>query len=959
MNPERWRNIEEIYHSALARDANQRAAYVETACGGDEELLRDVRSLLAADQKSFTLLDRPLGEDGRCAGLTAGTELGAYRIGPVLGAGGMGVVYRALDTRLNRPVAVKVLAEQLADAAARRRFQREAQMASSLNHPHILTVYEAGEYQSLQYLVTEFVDGGTLKDWSGKVKPTWRQVTELLVGVADGLAAAHTAGILHRDIKPANILVAKNGYAKLADFGLAKLAENGAGETASTQTGGGTVPGTVIGTPAYMSPEQALGRPLDARSDIFSFGVALYEMLARRHPFGEGTKLELWHNIVQATPPPLPQEIPLALRMVVEKAIEKDPADRYQTMRDLVVDLRRIGRMQTVATEPPRGRENSGSVAGGKRPFWRTAAAAGLVAAAVLGALAGAAFLWRARGPSGAAVEFAVYPPPGTRFRGLGMQQAPQFALSPDGSAIVFFAAAPGATANTLWLRRLDEVTAKPLSTEGGDSPFWSPDGHWVGFISKGLMKIPSAGGPVEEIVKGPAYLFGAAWSVSGDIVFSPGFDGALMRVPSGGGVPVAATKLNTAQEEYAHWWPAPLPDGKHFLLMVRGAKTGVYVSALDGTPAKLLVVSQRNAVYAPPGYLLFMDGDKLWAQAFDASRLELSGEPIAVAEGLGGASNGSEAVSASRAGVLAYAGPIQALGRPTWFDRSGKAGEVVGAEGNYIKMELSPDRKRLVTQAGGSGGSAGIWVSDLERGSSIRLTGGSMPFWSPDGARIAFRRTAGAGMELWQRRADGSGADELLFTLAAQHAVHGEHVVGLMPMDWSPDGRSILYGIDGATERFWQLSLDAEGERKPVAVPLSKTGAHVQFSPDGRFAAYDSAESGASEVYVSTIPVSPRRWQVSNKGGYEPRWRADGHELYYLALDRKLIAVPVQTASGFDAGEPTALFQTTVPEGVNGFRTDYAASRDGQRFLVNTVTREAGLAPITVVLNWTRKLEK
>src|SRR5882672_1294975 len=357
MTPERWRRVEELYHAALARDAHDRALFLGDACAGDDALRRDVESLLAQPASAEAFLGEPAVVmaarlvSGPGPSLPVGHRIGGYQVQAPLGAGGMGVVYRALDTKLNRPVAIKFLSSDLADAAARRRFQREAQTASSLNHPHIVTVHDVGEVDGRQYLVTEFVDGGTLKDWAQATTRTWRQIIELLTGVADGLAAAHAAGIVHRDIKPENILVAKNGYAKLADFGLAKLWEATDSQAVTrTLSAGHTRPGMIVGTIAYMSPEQAAGQPVDARSDIFSFGVVLYEMLAGRRPFTGASDLDVLHAVAHRAAEPLPEDVPLPLRMVVEKALEKDPADRFQSMRDMVVDLRRVVRQSAEAS---------------------------------------------------------------------------------------------------------------------------------------------------------------------------------------------------------------------------------------------------------------------------------------------------------------------------------------------------------------------------------------------------------------------------------------------------------------------------------------------------------------------------------------------------------------------------------------------------------------------------------
>jgi serine/threonine protein kinase len=372
MTSQRWRQVEAVYHSAADRGLGERSAFLDEACRGDEELRREVESLLAQENSPGVLLERPVweGAANSSASFAAGARLGIYSIEGILGEGGMGVVYRAFDTKLNRSVAVKVLSGEWADAAARRRFQREAQTASSLNHPHILTVHDAGEVEGRQYLVTEFVDGGTLRDWARAEKRGWAQIVELLVGVADGLAAAHEAGILHRDIKPANILVAKNGYAKLADFGLAMLADEGGSATRAI-TEHVTGPGMVMGTIAYMSPEQAAGKPLDARSDIFSFGVVLYELLAGERPFAGATDLEVLQAVIHGIPHPLPRETPSGLRVVVEKALEKDPAERYQSMREMVVDLRRLMR-QSDEISAPHTRPVS-------RMAWTLVAAAGML----------------------------------------------------------------------------------------------------------------------------------------------------------------------------------------------------------------------------------------------------------------------------------------------------------------------------------------------------------------------------------------------------------------------------------------------------------------------------------------------------------------------------------------------------------------------------------------------------
>jgi Tol biopolymer transport system component/predicted Ser/Thr protein kinase len=859
--------------------------------------------------------------------LVPGTRLGPYEILAPIGAGGMGEVFKARDTRLDRIVAIKVSNEQFSE-----RFEREARAVAALNHPHICQLYDVGS----NYLVMEYVEG---KPLAGPLP--LEEALRLASQIADALDAAHRKGIVHRDLKPANILVAKGGV-KLLDFGLAKFQEQPAAD-GNTATIALTKDNAILGTLQYMSPEQLQGKPVDARSDIFSFGLVLYEMITGKPAFEASSQASLIAAILERQAPALEPE---GLNRVVQACIAKDPDQRFQSVRD----LKRAIEWGVPAVAAPAISANR----------WRERMAWILVAACLGVVVSLAALLWRS-GPAGEIMRFAVYPPAGTIFSGspTATVSAPQFALSPDGRLLVLVAAAPGVR-SMLWLRSIDAVAPRPVAgTEGALYPFWSPDGSSIGFFAEGkLKKIQVAGGRSQVVSQAVASPFGGAWGPDNTILFAPG--GGLSRVPAAGGPITQMTTLDPSRGEGSHRWPQFLPDGHHFLYSSRGElreQRGVYAGSLDGKPKKFLIRSNWNAVFAPPGYLLYLDGDTLMGQAFDAARLEINGQPFGIAEGVGGTANGLEAASVSHTGALAYAGAMLHMGRLTWFDRSGKILDTVGPEGDYTDFRLSPDEKRLaVSLVDIKVSTPDIWLADLARGGSLtRFTSDPMldasAIWSPDGTRIAFRTNRKGGIQLYQKSAGGGGNEEPLFSVTG---------INLVPTDWSPDGRHILYSIAISPSGFDLWLLPLTGDQKPVRFldsPFDEM--HGNFSPGGRFVAYSSNESGNFEVYVQTFPRSDRKWKISTNGGYEPRWRGDGRELYYLSENRQLMAVPVSTAPVFEAGAPKALFQTRVREGVNPLRTNYVPARDGQRFLVNTQSGDTGPAAITVVLNWTAALKK
>ena len=891
--------------------------------------------------------------------LTSGTKLGPYEVVSPLGAGGMGEVYRAIDTRLDRTVAIKILPAHLSsNPEAKQRFEREARAISSLNHPNICTLHDVGHQDGTDYLVMEFLEGETLADRLVKGPLPPDQVLKYGIEICEGLEKAHRGGVTHRDLKPGNVMLTKTG-AKLMDFGLAKSASPpGAPASALTLTGPVasrplTQEGMVVGTFQYMSPEQIEGKEADARSDIFALGAVLYEMATGKRAFEGKSTTSVIAAILERNPAPISAvrpTFPRALDRVVKTCLAKDPDERWQSVRDLRTNLKWIA-------------EGDGAVTSSavKHNPWRERAT-WMLALAFICALA-FFVISQHRSPIGEAVRFSVDPPEKTVFSGPPnlTVPVPQFALSPDGRALVFVANSSGANP-MIWMRSIDQVTARPLpGTEHAQFPFWSPDSRWLGFFAEGkLKKTPVAGGPV-QVLADVADAFGGSWGADGSIIFGK-LSSAIFRVSSGGGTVTAVTKVDTVMK--AHRWPQFLPDGRHFLFHVQGgdsAQHGVYVGSIDGGTQKFLLRSESSAIYAWPGYVLYVEGGTLLGQAFDAARFEFKGEPITVAEHVGRSTGFNIGVSASGTDMLAYAAAMLQRGRLTWFDRAGNSLNSVGVEGDYSDFRLSPNGETLaVSLVDPKAWNPDIWLIDLIRGGPSRFTVGSglsaAPVWSPDGARIVFRSNRSGQTELYAKSAGGGGNEEVVLTYETQHAA-GIDTPNLVCSDWSPDGRYVISSVPQQTtgDDLWLVPLG--GDKKPfkfLGPPSDQI--HGNFSPDGRFVAYTSNESGRFQVYVQTFPLSDRKWQVSTDGGYEPRWRGDGREIYYLSEDRKLMAVAVGAGPSFAV--PKVLFQTRVPEGVTSRRTHYVPSRDGQRFLVNTQNLDASPNPITVVLNWQADLK-
>jgi Tol biopolymer transport system component len=865
----------------------------------------------------------------------------------------MGEVYRARDTRLGRDVAVKVLPPSYAEDEERlQRFEQEACAAGALNHPNILSIYDVGTHDGTPYVVSELLEGDTLRQRLGGASLAARRVIDYALQIAHGLAAAHDKGIVHRDLKPENLFVTKDGRLKILDFGIAKL--TGADDHKYSQSEiltrrVHTDPGQVIGTAGYMSPEQVRGLAADHRSDLFSLGAILYEMLSGKRAFHGESAVETMNAILKDDPPELSQtnqQIVPGLERVVDHCLEKNPEERFQSARDLAFALEALSGSTPISTQtvaiPMLGR----------RMKQRELAGWAIGAAGILVAIIALVIAFSSRTPTDMRVtRLSILPPEKATFH--------YIAVSPNGRRLAF--TATDATGKTqLWVRSLDSLTAQALSgTEGAAWPFWSPDSRFIGFFAPGkLKKIDATGGPAQTLcnaASGPTQARGGTWNSEDVIVFSPDINGPLYRVPAAGGEPSPLTSLDQSRTETSHRWPYFLPDGRHFIyfaLCARAENRGIYLGSLDSKEVQRLMSAQEAAIYSQPGHLLFALGTTLMAQRFDTKKLQLVGDPFPVAEHVAPWFAGYELyASVSDTGVLAYLSSAVGSTQFAWFDRARKQLGQIGQPGLYYRLSLSPDEKRVAFDSNDSEGNDNIWVMDLARETPSRFTFHSgfnrNAIWSPDGSRIVFASNREGALDLYMKPASGAGNEELLLKTDASKR----------PTDWSRDGQFILYeNLGGKTGwDLWVLPLS--GDRKPF--PFVQTEAaelEGRFSPDGHWIAYVSNESsGTNQVYVQGFSASGGKWQISKDGGRRPRWSRDGKELFYISADGKLMSVPVKSdSSTFEPGAPKALFD------MRDARLQYFdVAGDGQRFLINNLVEEAASSPANVVLNWTADLKK
>ena len=879
--------------------------------------------------------------------LTSGVSFGQFVIRSLLGSGGMGEVYLAHDTRLGRDVALKLLpADRAGDTERMRRFEFEARSASALNHPAIVAIYDLGQAESQPFISMELVQGQTLREilQQGPLAP--RRALQVAATIADGLAKAHDAGIVHRDLKPENLMVSDDGFAKILDFGLAKLVDDADARVAlDTMAAESTRPGTVLGTAGYMSPEQARGDAADSRSDQFSFGLVLYEMLTGRRAFERSTAVETLSAIIRDDPTPVAElnpSIPVPVRWIVERCLAKRPADRYGSTRDLARDLASARDHFSELTRSGSGATTALPVrrlaSAGRRELvaWLAMTAMAIVTAGVIvrQALAPLPVVDRP-------VRFLLPAPEQVNFDSpFGMSP---FAVSPDGRQLAFGGIGSDGT-RRLWIHSFDSLVARLLpGTEGGVGPFWSPDGQDVGFFTVEHLKRTSiAGGDVVTIcdARGGG---GAVWNRDGVIVFAPGIDTPLFRVAAAGGTPTPITTLDPVREETGHVGPLLLPDGRFLFMAIDRENGTIFAASLDSTERTRLSIPASGFGFSAPDILFFLKDRTLLAQHLDLARLQLTGEPMRVAEGVSKIGL-SAAFAVSPNGTVAYWSGARTVTQPTWFRRDGTAVGTLGTPAGYMNVAVSRDGRQAAVDRFDA--TPGIWLLDSARAGTRITFGGiyeSTPVWSPDAKAFAFAAARNGPPSLYVQKVGAASEGDHLYGTASQT---------LFPQSWSHDGRFMAFvSMDPKTEAdIWLLALS--GERKPV--PFLRTQfseTHARISPDGRWLAYVSNDAGRPSVYVTRFPEPGGKWHVSTAGGDFPVWRHDSRELYYRAPDGKLVAVPIGADNEFTPGEPVPLFEPRSAVGDLGFGTFYDVAPDG-RFLINILVERTS-PPVGVVLNW------
>jgi eukaryotic-like serine/threonine-protein kinase len=905
--------------------------------------------------------------------LVAGTRLGPYEIQAPLGAGGMGEVYRARDTRLDRTVAIKILPPQFAgDAALRERFDREARLISGLSHPHICALFDVGEQDGLAFLVIEHLEGETLAARLEKGRLKLDHALQIAVQLAGALDAAHRAGIVHRDVKPGNVMLTKAG-AKLLDFGLARseslLSPLSGASLMPTTPAAVTAQGTILGTLQYMSPEQLDGSEADARSDIFAFGALVYEMVTGRKAFEGKSQASLIAAIMSADPPSIGALQPMApapLDRVIRKCLAKDPDDRWHSAKDLADELSWIGRSESTIeaqhTSAPATAGTSGRSTG-TRVAWIVAGAlaCGLIAAVVLG---------RAGYLSPPAERPVPYRASLNLPQGISMDTvAPgrRVALSPDGRLIVF-AAMGSDRQRFLWLRRTDGLTAQPIpGTEGANNPFWSPDSKSIGFVAQGkLKKVDAGGGPVVTLADEAANL-GGSWNRD-DVILYAGRAGEIRRVSATGGSSSVAVMGLAPDKPAVLSDPSFLSDGRHFLyqasqLSVPVDVGGVYVGLLDSQERPKRLLSINSNAIASRGYLLFARDRTLMAQPFDDVRLELSGTPVVVGDDLEvGGLPMSASFSVSETGSLAYStGAALVRTQLTWFDRRGIRQGNVSDVADDMTVKLSPDGSHVVVSGLDPARNArDIWTIDVKRNLRTRFTFDAAddmsPLWSSDGRDVIFASRKRGRLDIYRKPASGAGNETELIT---------DRLNNLYPSSVSPDGKFLLFFTGNALSPtgndLWLLPLD--GAAKPrVFVQTEFSETYPAFSPDGRWVAFTSSESGRGEIYVVPFPGPGGKWQVSQGGGSFARWRGDSAELFFHSPEEGLMSAAVDgRGTAFVVGEIRPLFQPRIRNvGFGGSNAhNYDVTPDGQRFLVAVTEDSPVEPPITLLVNWPAALEK
>jgi serine/threonine protein kinase len=944
MDLQRWKQIDSLFSEALKLGPDDRSVFLEEVCGKDFDLRKEVEALLSSDRLVDSSIERSPGELAgallaeRKERFSSGQSIGPYKILSVLGAGGMGEVYRAFDSRLKREVAIKVLPSECSDDADRlNRFEKESRSAGMLNHPNILTIYDVGTDNGCPYLVSELLEGHTFRKLVNAPLSS-QKIVEYMLQVANGLAAAHKKGIIHRDLKLENLFVTKEGRVKILDFGLAKLAYQDGEGSANARVSSATAPFQVLGTAGYMSPEQVMAQPVDQRADIFAFGIVLYELLFRKPAFLRKTWIQSLNAIVSEDPPDLVSNnltVPLALVRIARKCLEKDPLQRFQSASDLAFAL------ENTTSDPilPAVKTVRKS-----QQFWMWGTIFFFVAALLLGG-----FLLKSLR------QVTSEKLPDTRTLSILVPEeyvVPSVAISPDGESVVFTPMNSKGESH-LWLRSLAEKESQELySTNGARWPFWSPDSRSIGFFAENKLKIITiAGGPSKSLcpVEFPK---GGTWNSDGVIVYAPQDIGPLFKITTAGGEATQLTTLDTSHGEYAHRFPEFLPDGLHFFYVARSYDPkveGVYIGSLDSKERKRITPNFESLKYVDPGQVLFVRNRTLMAQSFDSKNLELTGSPVTIAENVEEQTDwGAGLFSVSQKNSIVYRSDEGLWGgQHTWVDRTGRSLNQFNYTGQFI--DVSPDEKWLLTEDWEA-----YWLVNLLTGQASRfaVTDDAFAIFSHDPNYVAYISDVENGQNLNKRLISGMGKAETL--------LHFKHIED---PSLSSDDRFVLFTAYDDVNKWDVWVAPLFGDRRPflyVQTPANEESA--EFSPDGKWVAYVSDQSGRQEVYVRSFPVEAAgKWQISFEGAKQPRWRKDGKELFYLTLDKKLISAEVKTENGFEVGTPRLLFETeAAPDLLMGWNSrQYFPADNGQRFLINKIVKNTGPSEITVLLNWKSLLSK
>ena len=944
---ERQDHIERICQQALDLQGDARLEYLSDACQGDAALRREVESLLSHEAAAERFIDAPALEHvartlAASGTLQAGSRIGPYEIGSVLGSGGMGEVYRAKDTKLRRDVAIKVLPQLfLSDTARRARLEQEARTLAALNHPHIATLYGTDESTGVVALILELVEGETLESLLSRAprrRLPFEKALEIARQIADALESAHEKRIVHLDLKPSNINVTAEGRVKVLDFGLATALGDRDDPVDEASSTSGAPQGLIVGSPAYMSPEQAQGLPTDKRTDVWAFGCLLFEMLSGRRAFSGETASATLANVVAGEPDwsVLPEPLPPAISRLLHRCLRKDRRQRLADIADARLEIEEALAAPSTPTAAVRDRWHTGAA-------W---AAAGALLTAVI-----ALTVWmRTDRPQPRLVRFSVDVP--------GMADAFFMSLSPDGSQIVYRALTPSSKFG-LWVRRLDSLSARLLpGTEGASSgPDWSPDSRFIVFaVDEQLKKIDITGGPPQTLTRLQEGGYRrSALNRDGVILFS-GNGPTISRIADTGGESVEVTRLDADLEETFHSTPWFLPDGRHFLYTAWSQNPdnrAIYVGSLDSPARTRLMSAESKAIYTPPGFIVFRRQEKLMARPFDANRLAFSGEATEIADSvLFNPSLGQSAFSVSDEGTLAHVTDAPADTSVLWIDRAGRRQEIGGALSGALNPTLSLDGRRIAFHTRIP---ADVWTYDIERKQLTKITThpaeDNFPLFSRDGRRLVFpsNRDLPKAAGLYEKPSDGAASERRIFT-----AEPAEPGFGLLPRDWDRDGRYLVFETGGGFGNpgdIGMLPLSPGG--KPVAYAASPADErHPALSPDGRWLAYTSNESASYQIIVQAFP-DPALGKITITSGRFPRWRRDGRELYFLD-GATLVALSVRTEPAFKVLGTTRLFEVPFVPGINELPIPYDVTADGQRFLVTARTQPASTTTeIRIVLGW------